>query len=323
MKRLIITIVTLLCTCSLIQAQNSEGKLDDKGRISLAAFVPEQAENIPVSARQKLSGVMAQIATQNGLGASGLTTRFCIVPMLNVLSKDITETAPPMQVITLEVIFYIVDAQSQQIFSQTSVTVKGVGQSEDKAFMKALQGIKPKAGQFKGFVETGKTKIIEYYNSQCDVVIQTANALAGQRKYEEALSILFSVPDVCRECYDKCLNLAVEIYSNYANYKCTEYMAGAKAAYANMNVDKAAEFLGKITPDMECYEEAVSLVDEIKEKQLADGANVWDFKMKQYDDQIEKDKMMINAGMEVAKSWSSIGAAQHFNWDWSWLYGKK
>lgn len=307
----------------MAMAQNSAGKMDDMGRIALAAFVPEQAENIPTSARQRLTGLMEQVATQNGLGAASTNPRFCIVPMVNVISKEITATAPPMQALNIEVVFFIVDGQSQKIFSQTSFSVKGVGQSEDKAFMQALNGIKPKAGQFKGFVEAGKNKIMEYYNSQCDMVIQGANALVGQKKYEEALFVLLSVPDVCRECYDKCLNLSIEIYTQYANYKCTEYMAGAKAAYANMNVDRAAEFLSKITPDMECYGDAEILVNEIKEKQLADGANVWNFKMKQYDDQIDKDKMMINAGMEVAKSWSSIGAAQHFNWDWAWLYGKK
>jgi hypothetical protein len=42
---------------------------------------------------------------------------------------------------------------------------------------------------------------------------------------------------------------------------------------------------------------------------LADGANVWEFKMKQYDDSIEKDKMMIQAGKEIAVSWAYWGAA--------------
>ncbi|HPD94356.1 MAG: hypothetical protein H6537_02460 [Bacteroidales bacterium] len=303
-------------------AQNSQGKTDDLGRIALAALVPDQAEGIPQGAKQMLVNKMSQVATQNGLGASAENPRFCIVPLVTVLSKEITPTAPPMQALNLEVTFYIVDAASQNIFSQTSITVKGVGQTEDKAFIQALKGVNVKAGQFRGFVEKGKEKIIEYYNSQCDVVLKGAQALAGQKKYEEALYILLSVPDVCRECFDKSMDLSTEIYQQYANYKCTEYMAGAKAAWANMNTDKAAEFLGKITPDMECYNDAVQLVEEIKQKQLADGANVWDFKMKQYDDSVEKDKMMIQAGKEVAISWAYWGAAQHFNWDWSWLYKK-
>lgn len=322
MKKVILIVIALVGLGINLNAQNSQGKTDDLGRIALATIVPDQADGIPQSARQLLANKMEQIAVQNGLGASASNPRFCIVPMVNVLSKEITPTAPPMQALNLDVTFYIVDAASQIIFSQTNIQVKGVGQTEDKAYMQALKNINVKAGQFKGFVEKGKEKIIEYYNSQCDVVLKGAQALAGQKKYEESLYVLLSVPDVCRECFDKSMDLSTEIYKQYANYKCTEYMAGAKAAWANMNTDKAAEFLGKITPDMECYNDAVQLVEEIKQKQLADGANVWEFKMKQYDDSVDKEKMMIEAGKEVAIAWAYWGQGQHFNWDWNWLYKK-
>jgi len=322
MKKVIIVILAVAWFGVNLYAQNSQGKTDDLGRIALAAIVPEQAEGIPQSARQLLANKMEQIAVQNGIGASAANPRFCIVPVVNVLTKEITPTAPPMQALNLEVTFYIVDAASQMIFSQTTTSVKGVGQTVDKAYMQALKNINVKAGQFKGFVEKGKEKIVEYYNSQCDVVLKGSQALAGQKKYEEALFVLLSVPDVCRECFDKSMDLSIDIYKQYANYKCTEYMAGAKAAWANMNADKAAEFLGKITPDMECYSQAVQLADEITQKQLADGANVWQFKMKQYDDSVEKEKLMIQAGKEVAVAWAYWGAAAHFNWDWNWLYKK-
>lgn len=321
MKKILLILVAFVFGINL-NAQNSQGKTDDLGRIALAAIVPDQAEGIPQSARQLLANKMEQVAVQNGLGAAASNPRFCIVPVVNVLSKEITPTAPPMQALNLDVTFYIVDAASQTIFSQTSIQVKGVGQTEDKAYIQALKNLNVKAGQFKGFVESGKEKILEYYNSQCDVVLKGAQALAGQKKYEESLFTLLSVPDVCRECFDKSMDLSVDIYNQYANYKCTEYMSGAKAAWANMNADKAAEFLGKITPDMECYEQAVKLADEITQKQLADGANVWQFKMKQYDDSVEKEKLMIQAGKEVAVSWAYWGQGKHFNWDWSWLYKK-
>lgn len=321
MKKILLILVAFVFGLNL-NAQNSQGKTDDLGRIALAAIVPDQAEGIPQSARQLLANKMEQVAVQNGLGAAASNPRFCIVPVVNVLSKEITPTAPPMQALNLDVTFYIVDAASQTIFSQTSIQVKGVGQTEDKAYIQALKNLNVKAGQFKGFVESGKEKILEYYNSQCDVVLKGAQALAGQKKYEESLFTLLSVPDVCRECFDKSMDLSVDIYKQYANYKCTEYMSGAKAAWANMNADKAAEFLGKITPDMECYEQAVKLADEITQKQLADGANVWQFKMKQYDDSVEKEKLMIQAGKEVAVSWAYWGQGKYFNWDWSWLYKK-
>ncbi len=321
MKKISLLFLALLAIPFIGLSQNSQGKSDDMGRVALAAIVPQQAEGIPDGARQMLQNKMQQIATLNGIGAASSNPRFCIVPLVNVITKDITPTAPPMQALTLEFTFYIVDAVSKSIFSQTSITVKAVGQSDDKAYIAAVKNLNPRAGQFKGFVETGKTKIMEYYNSQCDVVIKGAQALAGQKKYEEALFILLSVPDVCRECFDKCMDLSIDIYKQYANYKCTEYMSGAKAAWAAMNADKAAEFLGKITPDMECYPQAVELTEQITQKMLADGANVWTFKMKQFDANVDKEKLMIQAGKDVAVAWGNWGASASF--DWGWLYSNK
>jgi len=68
--------------------------------------------------------------------------------------------------LTVEFVFYIVDAVSQTIFSQTSVQFKGVGQSEEKALIQVIKNINPKMGQFKGFVEKGKEKIVEYANKK-------------------------------------------------------------------------------------------------------------------------------------------------------------
>jgi len=318
MKKISILFLLLIALPFIGLSQNSQGKTDDMGRVAIAAYIPDQAEGIPTSAQQLLLSKMQQIAVQNGMGGSGSNPRFFMVPMVNVLTKEITPTAPPMHALTLEVVFYIVDASSQTIFSQTSITVKAVGANEDKAYIAGLKNLNVKAGQFKGFVETGKAKIIEYYNSQCDVIMKGASALAGQKKYEEALFNLLSVPDVCRECFDKCMDLSVEIYKQYANYKCTEYMAGAKAAWAAMNADKAAEFLGKITPDMECYPQAVELTEQITQKMLADGANVWTFKMTQFDANVDKEKLMIEAGKEVAVA-QALGGNRY---DWYWLYKK-
>ena len=163
MKSIFVSIFLLLLLPLNFYGQNSLGKTDDLGRIALAAYVPDQAEGVPVSARQLLQNKMLQIAVQNGLGANGFNPRFCMVPMVNVLSKDITPSAPPMQVVNLEITFYVVDAISKTIFSQAAISVKGVGQTEDKAYISGIKNINVKAGQLRGLVETGKNKIVEWH----------------------------------------------------------------------------------------------------------------------------------------------------------------
>lgn len=315
MRKLTILIVLFAITYTGI-AQSSLGKTDDLGRIAIAAIVPDEA-GVPGGAQRNLQNRLMQIATLNGLGATE-NAQFVMVPMLSIINKDVTPTAPPMVSLTMDVTLYIVDMLTQNIYSQTSIQVRGVGNTEERAYTQALNGINPRHGQFRGFVEKGKEKIIEYYNSKCDVVISSAQALAGQKNYEEALFTLMSVPDVSRECYDKCMQISIDIYQEYADQQCNEYLSAARAAWAGKELSKVEENLGKITPDMGCYEDAQQLVATVTSAVEAEGGSSWGFKMKQYDDSIDIQKMKIEAGRDVAKSWAYYGASQNF--DWSWLY---
>lgn len=312
----------VLSICSIFfslgaYSQSSLGKTDDLGRIAIAAIVPDEA-GIPGGAQQMLKNKLMQVATLNGLGGVESGSQFAIVPLVSIISKDVTPTAPPQIALKADVTLYIVDVLSHNIFSQTSIEVKGVGNTEDRAYSQALNNLNPRHGQFRGFVEKGKEKIVEYYNSQCDVIISSAKALAGQKKFEDALAILYNVPDVSRECFDKCMGISVDIYQEYANHKCNEYLSAAKAGWAGKDLNRVEENLGKITPDMACYPDAMQLVEQITAAVEAEGASSWTFKMKRYDDSIDLQKMKIEAGRDVAKSWAYWGAASHF--DWGWLY---
>jgi hypothetical protein len=315
MRRIVVIILSTLLPM-LSMGQSSLGKTDDLGRIAIAAVVPDEA-GIPAGAQRMLQSRLTQVATLNGLGAAE-GSQFAMLPMVSIISQDVTPTAPPMISLNMEITLYIVDAKSQAIFSQTSIPLKGVGNTEDRAYTQAINNINPRHGQFRGFVEKGKEKIVEYYNSQCDVIITSAQALAGQKKYDEALATLFNVPDVSRECYDKCMNISVDIYQEYANQQCNEYLSAAKAAWAGKELNKLEENLGKITPDMGCYDEAQQLVATVTSAVEAEGGSAWNFKMKKYEDSVDIEKMKIQAGKEVAQSWAYHGAAAHF--DWAWLY---
>lgn len=317
MKRVLIINAILFLAYSSLTAQSSLGKTDDLGRIAIAAIVPDEA-GIPGGAQRNLQNKLMQVASLNGLGATQGAAQFVMVPMISVINKDVTPTAPPKVSLTIDVTLYIVDMLSQNIYSQTSIQVRGVGNNEERAYTQALNGINPRHGQFKGFVEKGKEKIVEYYNSKCDVIISSAKALSGQKKYEEALFTLMSVPDVSRECFDKCMQVSMDVYQEYADQKCNESLSAAKSAWAGKDLSKVEEHIGKITPDMGCYDEAQQLIATVTAAVEAEGGTAWNFKMKKYDDSIDLQKMKIDAGRDVAKSWAYYGASANF--DWSWLY---
>ncbi len=209
MKKSILIMSMLACWLVPNFAQNNTGKADDGARIAITPQVTDQA--IPQAAKNLLLTKMKQICTKNGLAGDSENPFFIMDAKIDVLSKELTPTAPPMHALNMQVSLSIKDAFTGNVYSETSVELKGVGQNETKAYMAGLQTVNAGNAQFKAMVDKGKEKILEFYNSQCDFVISKATALQKQGNNKEATKVLKSVPSVCKECYDKSMTILATI----------------------------------------------------------------------------------------------------------------
>lgn len=206
-----ITTLILLFSIVLVgslSAQNNASKADDAARIAITPQVNDQ--EIPSGAKKLLINKMKQICAKNGMSGDGSNPFFIMEASIDILSKELTATAPPMHALNMSINFYIKNA-SGDVFSETSYEAKGVGTNETKAYIAGIKNIKTTSGQFKAMVDRGKTKILEFYNSQCDLVVSKAKALHKQGRNGEAIKVLQSVPSVSKECYDMCMELMSEI----------------------------------------------------------------------------------------------------------------
>lgn len=209
MKKIIITIALFLTGATMATAQNEAAKANDAGRIAITPQVNDQT--IPSEAKNLLLNKMKQICTKNGLAGDAANPFFIMDATVSVLSKELTPTAPPMHALNMQINFFIKDAATGNVYSETSHDIKGVGQNETKAYIAGLKNINPSMGKFKAMVDKGKEKILEFYNSQCDVVLARANALKQQGNNNEAIKVLKSVPPVCLDCYNKSMELLATI----------------------------------------------------------------------------------------------------------------
>lgn len=279
-------------------AQNQEGTLDDIGRIALTTLVPDQAENIPPAAAQNLNNKLQRLATQNGLGAVD-GSRFLMVAYLDVINKDVTATAPPMVSMNTDLTLMIVDYETQQTYSSTTVSLKGVGQNENKAIIQALRQVNSRNKTIQAFIDKGKSRIVQFYNAQCDFIIQKGLALADMQKFDEALYTLTSVPEVCKECYTKAMNASGTVYRKYLDFVCETEFAKAKSVWvANQNyagANLAATSLAKVLPGASCYDEAQKLVEDIRYEINKDEDRNWDFMLQQWNDQVSLEQQRISA----------------------------
>ena len=250
-------------------SQNNKGKADDEARIILSTYVSDNIRDFPVEAKELLKSKLDRIATVSGMGGAQNSSRFIITANVDVIAKEITPTAPTQHMFSLEVSFYIGDAISGTKFSTCSKTFVGVAVTQIKAYKDALSQIKPNESVFAQFIADGKTKIIEYYNSNCDFIIKDAEALASIKGYDEAIYKLASVPSVCKDCYEKCLDKIGVVYKAKMEYECQTYISKATTLMAQENYYEAAEVLSPILPDLSCYPKAQALVKDINDHKCA------------------------------------------------------
>lgn len=289
-------------------------KLDDFGRIALNPYVSEQAK-LPAEAKAQLETKLKQIVTNYGMAGSVANPRFIITANISITTKDILP-GPPQQISqNMDITLFIGDAIENKIFANTVISASGVGTNENKAFIDAIKQINTKNKKIESFLEEGKTKIISYYSTQCDFIVKKAESLKQQEKYSEAIYTLAQVPDVCKDCYLKCLKEMPVIYDLKINADGKTRLSEANAIWAaspnNEGADKAISLIMQIKPQAKCFAEANTLLKTINEKVVADEKERLR-KQEEYDkrqqvidaenakQQVEIEKQRINAYREVA-----------------------
>ncbi|MBR1929204.1 MAG: hypothetical protein IJ834_05645 [Paludibacteraceae bacterium] len=262
-------ILAAICAMLLVpaMAQNDRGKTDDFGRIQLTTYLPAEAE-MPPAARKILVNKMTNIATKNGLANSSFNSRFIFTATVHELASELTTTTPQMFVKQVEFNFYVGDGIDGTMFSSTSISSKGVGETEEKAYLSALKSISVNNPAFKPMLDKGKNRIIEYYNTNCDFILRDARTAATLDDYDASMLTLLSVPDICKECYDKCMAEAEKMYLEQLDREALQQLSAAKSIWAARQDSTAAveacNILAIIDPKAPCYAQAEELRDKIQ-----------------------------------------------------------
>jgi hypothetical protein len=282
---------------------NAQVKLDDFGRIILNTYLPENS-SIPAEAKKALETKLNQITTINGMGGSAVNPRFIITAVLNVGTKDIIPGPPQLIAQNIDVTLFVGDAITNTVFSNTVVSIKGVGTNENKSLIDAIKNINPKNKEISTFLEEGKNKIISFYTTQCDFIIKDAETLSKQQKFDEAIYKLALVPEGCKECFFKISEVAGKLFQQKIDSDCKAKLAKAKLLWSGQqNQNKAEQVLdviSEISPNANCFNDASSFAKQISTKLKNDEKVRIELELKKYNDKIALEKQQINAYKEIA-----------------------
>ncbi len=280
--------------------------------LPISVCAVDNQEGFPGGAKALIENKLTQLLTRNGIAGLNYLGQFVLTVTTTPLDKDVIPGPPVKIAEKMELNLYIVDAQAQTIFSSTSVTVRGLGETETKCYLNAISHMPMQSPQLAKFINEGKKKIIEYYDHEGEQLIKKAQFLAQQKKYDEALYWVSLIPQQSKH-YDAALAAGQDIYQKYLNNECNINLAYARQAWAaeqnSSGAYAAGEYLANILPDAGCYDEAMELYREIKGKVLDD----WKFEMKKYQDGVDLESQRIDAMRQVGVAYGNHQPTQTTN----------
>ena len=291
-------------------------------RISINVFVPE--DDLPAEAHTMLVTKLNQVVTNYGLADNGLTDRFYLTANVLVTTKDILPTTPPRVSQKAEVVLFIGDVIDNKIYGSLSLPIVGVGQNENKAFINAFQKMPVKSKAIEDFMDGTKEKIVLYYQQNGNVIIENSEFLAKSGQYDEALASLLSIPDFCGDISEASQEAALKVFQMKIDSEGKESLKKAQLLWeANQTEDvvpEVLEILQGVHPDSSSSSGCDALVSKMtnhlnskkvrKEREIAEAKSKaeeqekkeWDFKMRQYEDNLELERQKLKDQTSIEKA---------------------
>ena len=158
-------------------------------------------------------------------------------------------------------------------------------------------------------LEKAKAKIVDYYTNHCSEEINKARTMASVGNYDEAISRMLAVPNVCSDCYDKCQNAATVFYQQKIDAFGLQQLNMARNAWMKNQSEEGAyevaQYLDKISPYSSCFAEADKLRSEVSSKLRADEQRAWEMQVKEYEDRQNYKRSIVKACRDVGVAWAN------------------
>ncbi|MDO5341045.1 MAG: hypothetical protein Q4F69_01125 [Bacteroidia bacterium] len=158
---LAMTVVLPLCA----KAQDKVEFVNLKVKVQM----PEH-EEISESLLSSLQDKLYEAVSLNALGSTDNDSRFVVLPVVNVVSKNVTSSIPSQFVAEVEIVLYFVDNNTKTILSQVVIVKKAMDDSESKAVAKALKSLQARDKKIKRLFDKGKENLANYFASHADEV---------------------------------------------------------------------------------------------------------------------------------------------------------
>lgn len=259
-KKYIISAITLVAATVTVTAQNCN--------VNLAVAPITQGEDVPDGVSDYLESRLAQLVTNDGAAVDPAIGSFFVAGKFNHISENILPGPPIQTALHTYLTLYIGDIQTKTIYATTTLELRGVGTSGQRAFINAMRSVNEGNPKIEKFMNAGRSKVLDYFNKNLNTIIAKANRAASQKRYDEALWILSSVPECCNG-YARVSRLEQDIFNKYIGNEGAKILQRARAAWAasqdRAGARTALALLSLIDVDSSAYPAANQLIEEIRQ----------------------------------------------------------
>jgi len=287
-------------SCRSIYSQDTNS-LSQLTKIKLNVVLPENLNGVNEAQLSKFNSKITNLVTESGISGDefGVGT-FLIYPKLTVNDIGTVETGLlNIYNISLQVTLNIMNKKNRTIFLSSSIDIKGFGVNKDVAIEDAIQNISSSNDKLKIFMSNGKKKIIDYYSSVCSDLISNADLLSKQKKYREAISELYSIPEEVN-CFKDAEQEIIKTYKLYQDELCKSLIQKAEVNVAARDYNTALDFLMSIDPESVCKKDVSRLMDICSKNIDEEVKRIRDLELKKYQDSIDLENKRLEASKQIA-----------------------
>ena len=274
-------------------------------QIGIGFGYPEDYSVLTYEQFQRLESKITTIASKEGSGGSGMSEYglVCIPRISIVRDEQIDAGLSKTNVITLECTFSITHMLDGTVLASIEKRIAGTGSNRNKAVDNAINKVNTSDTVLIKLFSSAREKYKTMYITKCEGIIKKAEVKKTGRQYEEALALLISVPQEAQPCFDKAMKAMQSVYTALSDQQCKQHLLSARTYISNQNYEDGLNELSLIDPMSTCYKEALSISKEVESKITTEQNKEWQEKQQIRKDNVELQKMRIEAVKEIVVSY--------------------
>ena len=267
-------------------------------QINITPYVPNNLQNsYPDAAKifeNKLNNILSSHNIKSQLGQS----RFILTGNWSNETKDIVGGTPVQIAYTLNINMHIGDGILGVKYTSESFRVKGVGSTEEKAYLSAIKNMDIHNAKLSEFIKKGYNNILSYYELNKEKLISEVQTLINKQDYEKAIYQLCLIPIECSYYIDVQKQLDV-VYQYIIDDKANSIFTKAKSIWAASQTKESAQqalnLVSNVNPHATCYKDIQSFIENVREK--VDSINEREYlnaqAKQEYEREMEKKRLEI------------------------------